>query len=230
VTEPASGIASDAATLDGTVTPNGETISDCHFDYGTDTSYGSSAPCGSTSGAVSATLTGLAASTGYHYRLVITPAGASPITGADQQFTTAAAPNPVPGTGSGDPGTGTPGPGPGPQPGPPEVTPAQLAKAASVSGTKRATRGGTVKLGRLTCPAICGTVKVLAKHGTTVVGRGSGKLTTGHSLAADFQLNAAARRLLKRVGRLSVKVTVTVTDATGAVVTVTRSMVLKPAP
>ena len=109
------------------------------------------------------------------------------------------------------------------------MTPAQLAKAAKLGGTARTTRSGALQLGRLKCPAICGTVKVVAKHGATVVGRGSGKLTTGHSLIPAFQLNAAARKLLKRLGKLPVKVTVTVTDASGKLVAVTRSMVLKPA-
>ena len=39
-----------SATLNATVNPNGGTVTDCHFDYGTSESYGSSAPCASLPG------------------------------------------------------------------------------------------------------------------------------------------------------------------------------------
>ena len=96
-TESASGVTPSAATLNATVDPNGETVSDCHFEYGTTSSYGSSAPCtslpgsGTTPVAVSASITGLTANTTYHYRIVATnPTGTS--YGADQIFTTLPAP------------------------------------------------------------------------------------------------------------------------------------------
>ena len=44
-TTTASSLTQTAATLNATVNPNGATISDCHFEYGTATSYGASAPC-----------------------------------------------------------------------------------------------------------------------------------------------------------------------------------------
>jgi hypothetical protein len=88
------------ATLNGTVDPNG-TATTYHFEYGTTTDYGLETPSQSAgSGAdpvpVQATLSGLTASTVYHYRLV-----AGDVPGADATFTTTAAtPNPaVPGIG-----------------------------------------------------------------------------------------------------------------------------------
>jgi phospholipase C len=89
----ASSIKQTSATLNATVNPNEGAVSDCHFEYGTSTSYGSTAPCSSLPGsgttpvAVSAAVTGLTANTTYHFRIVASnPAGVSP--GADQAFTT----------------------------------------------------------------------------------------------------------------------------------------------
>jgi hypothetical protein len=73
--KPASGLAQTGATLNGSVTPNGREVSECLFEYGTTTSYGSSAPCAQAPGsgvspvAVSAALAGLVASTEYHFRI-----------------------------------------------------------------------------------------------------------------------------------------------------------------
>ena len=95
VTELASSVAQASATLNATVNPNGETVSECHFEYGTSLSYGSSVPCASLPGsgespvAVSAAVAGLAEDTTYHFRVVATnPLGVSH--GADQTFTTGA--------------------------------------------------------------------------------------------------------------------------------------------
>jgi FG-GAP repeat len=97
VTGSASSITQTSATLNATVNPNGETVSDCHFEYGISPSYGSSVPCTSLPGSgaspvsVSAPLTGLTPNTPYHFQIVATnPTGTS--AGADQTFTTAEAP------------------------------------------------------------------------------------------------------------------------------------------
>lgn len=69
-----SSITETSATLNATVTPNGE-LSECKFEYGTTNAYGSSAKCtpnpgsGSSPVAVSATISGLE-QTSYHYRIV----------------------------------------------------------------------------------------------------------------------------------------------------------------
>ena len=89
----ASSPAQTTATLNATVNPNGATVSDCHFEYGTTTSYGSSAPCaslpgsGSSAVAVSAQLEGLSANTTYHFRILATNSGGIG-SGGDQTFTT----------------------------------------------------------------------------------------------------------------------------------------------
>jgi hypothetical protein len=75
VTGEPSEVAPTSATLNGTVNPDGVEVTDCHFDYGTSTSYGLSAPCEQSVGsgaavvAVTARLTGLTAGATYHFRL-----------------------------------------------------------------------------------------------------------------------------------------------------------------
>jgi IPT/TIG domain len=93
VTSPASAVSQTAATLNGTVNPNGGAISSCEFKWGATTNYGNTTACTQTVGsgtspvAVSADLTGLSANTTYHYLILATnPGGTSD--GTDQTFTT----------------------------------------------------------------------------------------------------------------------------------------------
>jgi phospholipase C len=93
----ASSIAQTTATLNATVNPNEGNVSDCHFEYGTSASYGSSAPCASLPGsgtspvAVSAQLEGLIPNTTYHFRILATNSGGTS-SGGDQSFTTSTDP------------------------------------------------------------------------------------------------------------------------------------------
>jgi hypothetical protein len=92
-TGPASKVTQASATLNATVNPDGEEVSECKFEYGTSESYGSSVPCTSLPGSgespveVSASVTGLTAHTTYHFRIVATGAGGTDY-GADRAFTT----------------------------------------------------------------------------------------------------------------------------------------------
>jgi hypothetical protein len=87
-------VAATTATLNGTVSPNGEETT-YRFEYGTTTAYGTLTPSqgpiqGNGDRAVSAAVTGLAPSTTYHFRVVATnPSGT--VNGADLTFTTPAA-------------------------------------------------------------------------------------------------------------------------------------------
>jgi hypothetical protein len=97
VTGEASAIGQSTATLNATVNPNGQTVTDCHFNWGTTAGYGSSAPCSTLPGSgnspvpVSASLTGLTKNTTYHFQIVATNAtGTSE--GADRTFTTPSPP------------------------------------------------------------------------------------------------------------------------------------------
>jgi hypothetical protein len=95
-TTAATAVTRTLASLNGTVNPNGSTVSDCHFEYGSTTSYGSTTPCASLPGsgesavAVEASAGNLSPSATYHFRVSATNA-AGTSTGADQSFTTLAA-------------------------------------------------------------------------------------------------------------------------------------------
>jgi hypothetical protein len=93
VTKVASAVTQSTARLNATVNPNGVEVSECKFEYGVSASYGSSAACvpapgsGMSPVAVSASVTGLAVNTTYHFRVVAVNAGGSSV-GSDQTFTT----------------------------------------------------------------------------------------------------------------------------------------------
>jgi hypothetical protein len=94
-TDAATLVHSGDATLAGTVTPRLQATT-YHFDWGLTASYGSStaetvAGSGAPALAVKAILTGLAPATTYHYRIAATSPGGTTV-GADQAFTTLAAP------------------------------------------------------------------------------------------------------------------------------------------
>lgn len=87
-------------TLSATVAPNDAALTGCQFNYGTTTSYGSSVPCSLTPSptggaqAVSAQISGLSASTTYHFQIVATSTpGVS--SGSDASVTTPAALKPM---------------------------------------------------------------------------------------------------------------------------------------
>jgi hypothetical protein len=79
-TEPARSVSQIAAQLHANAVPSGEPITDCHFEYGTSTSYGTSVPCEADAHDLFyyqanyryALLTGLTEGTVYHYRLAAT--------------------------------------------------------------------------------------------------------------------------------------------------------------
>lgn len=86
------------ARLVGLVNPHNSQLTDCHFEYGTTTSYGQVVPCsenptGNVFLPVGADVTGLQPSTTYHFRLVAAD-GVGPAVGADQVFRTLAMASP----------------------------------------------------------------------------------------------------------------------------------------
>jgi hypothetical protein len=86
------------ATLNGTVNPDGEELSECKFEYGLSQSYGQTVPCaespaaigsGTTPVPVHADLTGLQPNgTNYQFRLVAKNSTSPEIKGENQSFTT----------------------------------------------------------------------------------------------------------------------------------------------
>jgi hypothetical protein len=86
------------ATLNGTVNPQGVEVESCEFEYGTETSYGLTAPCatlpagtGTNPIPVDADVTGLTPGTLYHFRVVATNADGRTV-GADRTFDAIAPP------------------------------------------------------------------------------------------------------------------------------------------
>ena len=91
----ATNVTPTSAVLNGSVVP-GDTPVSCSFAYGPTTSYGSltsaqSVPAGSSSVALTATVSGLSSATGFHYQLVCNSATGT-VSGADQTVTTLPAP------------------------------------------------------------------------------------------------------------------------------------------
>ena len=90
ITNPATNVASSSATLNGTVDPHGLTTN-VHFQYGTTTSYGSTTAGqthhGNTYLNVGTNISGLSASTTYHFRIVATNSGGTAY-GSDRTFRT----------------------------------------------------------------------------------------------------------------------------------------------
>jgi len=93
ITNPATLVASFSATLNGWVDPHGLSTS-VYFQYGPTTSYGSTTPAQTKSGntyqSVSVNVSGLAASTTYHFRIVATNSAGTRYS-SDTTFTTLSA-------------------------------------------------------------------------------------------------------------------------------------------
>jgi hypothetical protein len=103
---PASEVSQFAATLNGTL-KTGEALVDYHFEYGTTTAYGQTAPIPddytpitTETVSVSQPIQGLQAGTTYHYRLVASSPGGTEVKGPDETFTTLPVPAPTVETGA----------------------------------------------------------------------------------------------------------------------------------
>ncbi len=96
-TTAATGITDSEATLNGTVNPDGQALSECLFEWGLTTNYGNTAPCvpspagigsGTSPVAVSAAISGLDVATVYHFRLKAANAN-GPVFGSDETLQSA---------------------------------------------------------------------------------------------------------------------------------------------
>src|SRR5215467_10067311 len=91
----AESVTTGSAAVTGVVNPGGAATT-YRFEYGTSTSYGLTSPdvdAGSGTADVNAraTLTQLTANTTYHYRVVASQSGGTPVTGGDRTFRTSSA-------------------------------------------------------------------------------------------------------------------------------------------
>jgi hypothetical protein len=97
-THEADSILPGTETLTASVDPDGDAISDCYFEYGTTTNYGSEESCSATPGAgsspveVSAQLASLREGAVYHFRIVATNSVATEL-GEDRTFVTTSEPH-----------------------------------------------------------------------------------------------------------------------------------------
>jgi hypothetical protein len=119
-TEPPTSVTETSATIKGAVNPHGGSSSNCHFDFGTSLSYGTTFSCltlpgpATTDVVVTRKISTLTPATTYHYRLVVTT-NAGTDEGNDVEFTTASPPS--------DPGSGGAGSTPAPSSPPPTTVP-----------------------------------------------------------------------------------------------------------
>jgi subtilisin family serine protease len=247
VTDPSSSVTQSSATLNATVDPNGATVEDCHFEYGTSLSYGSSVPCTSLPGPgnsalpVSAPAEGLAAGASYYYRIVATNPGGTGYDAA-QAFTTQLATTPFVPVG---PGSQPPLPGQGVL-APPENKPPPVANAELASTALLVTSSGTVSV-KVICPAgqssCAGTVTLWRFNAVTVgatghqprkrktavltVARGSFRAVRGRVTTVKLHLSPQARTLLARTHMLHVRATIVVRDPNGATHTIQVAVTLR---
>jgi hypothetical protein len=149
----------------------------------------------------------------------------------------AAPPSGGSGGGGGPGGSGGSDAGAGPTPPePPPPTGTALVRALDLRASA-IVRRGRATVGEAACPAMCGTVRLLATTSsagvarkrrlrTTTVGHGATRVATGESRPLVLTLTAKARRALAHKRRLRVALTVSVT-ADGATGRVTRPLALR---
>jgi hypothetical protein len=228
VTGTASGIGSSAATLTGTVNPEGASVK-VSFEYGTTTAYGQTTVGQSTgvsnaSVPFSAELTGLGAGTTIHYRAVaISDFGK--FVGADQALTTAS---------------------PQPPPPPPGTIAAGQAKAsaskARVSGSTATVRVSCRGSAEATCRialrlsvierfkghklvAVTAGRSRPGKLEVVVVGTANISLNAGQTQTVRITLNRAGKRLFAHRHSLKARLRITQATSGGSVVTVSSQVV-----
>ena len=239
----ASSVGVSTATLTGKVNPKGETAN-CRFLYGPTTAYGKEVSCATAPGSggeavsVSAAVSGLGASTVYHYKLIAESA-AGKGEGADAEFRSAAAEVVV----TGPPTTTNSGP-----PSKIEVKPfIEVSPNVTISGTALTVAGtGGFSL-KLSCPAgatQCAgtlTLKTLtavaasqartAKHKKAILTLASGSFTIvgGKVKLLSLHLSSKAKALLARLHTVRARLTVIAHNPQGTSHTMTAVVTLKAA-
>ncbi len=242
-TQAPSAVTQTAATFNGTVDPNGAEVTDCRFEYGPTSEYGSSVPCSPAPGsgkspvAVSAEVAGLSADSGYHYRVAASNAGGRS-GGADEAFETMPPPTvPVLPTMLNEQGPGSPPPATGGNATPPPsdtkrapVPDAQFVSRALTAGSTgllvakiscpadETTCAGAVTLKTLTAVLLSAGAHSTMKPKATVLmlARGTFTIAGGQTAAIGLRLSTAARTLLARAHLLRVRATLAAHDPAGA--------------
>ncbi len=228
LTESATANGTSAATLTGTVVPNGAPLTTCRFEYGTSSAgiLEASVPCSSLPAdteegtAVSASVSGLAAGTSYHYRLVASSVGGTSY-GATLTFTTAA-------TKLGEGGLEPPLENHNPAaPGLPTLASHKLSVNSHGSlaipvkcPTGSSTCSGTISLQVLKAAGASSHQRHGTKH-HVLLASGAFKVVGGRVSTVRLRLSRAARSLLRRSHVLHASATITPAAGTAARTTVT---------
>ena len=244
----ATGVTQTGVTLKGLVNPHGEETT-CKFEYGTSTSYGTSVPCptppgkGKSNVEESAAISGLAAGTAYHFRIVAESSLGKP-QGLDKEVKTAA---PSGGGGGGGGGTTTtPPPPPPPEKGVEHEQTTKFVPAVSISGTALTVAASGAFTLKLSCPteetSCSGTVTlktltavaarrahVAAKKSILTLARVSFSVAAGKLKVVSLHLSAKAKKLLAKLHTVRARVTIVAHDTQGGAHTTTAVVTLKAA-
>jgi hypothetical protein len=229
----ATSVGDAAATLNGTVDPNGSATT-YRFEYGTTTAYGSQSPAvdasagsGASGVAVSTDLSGLSAATMYHYRLVATNVIGTSV-GSDQTFTTggSAGPNVTPGTTT----TTTTGAATAPGGGASTTSAASSSPPAPTLAVSRQRRASVLRNGLrivVGCSTGCSIVASLAADANAAkrlhltgrkpigLARARRALTAPGTVKLVLRLSRRARIALARTRSVTLRLRVVVTDSAG---------------
>ncbi len=247
LTGTATGTTQTTTVLNATVDPSGANVTECRFEYGTTTSYGSSEPCsslpgnGTTAVPVSASISGLTANTTYHYRVYATTVSGTEY-GSDATLTTAEVPHATCETAECLGGTGKGGvlPTHEEQPPPPVISPAVQASgtSATVSSTGAFTltlkcpAGATACTGTITVKTIKAVVASASKKPKAVIltlASGSFALAGGQSKVITLHLSSTARKLLASSHLIAARASIVAHNAAGLAASTTATLSLRPA-
>jgi hypothetical protein len=202
ITGGASGVTASAATVAGSVNPNGAAVR-VSFQFGTTTAYGQSTAVQTlgpddTADAFSAVLTGLPAATTIHYRAIAT-GDFGTLTGADQTLKTSSPPPPTPGKAKA---------------GKPHVSGTSVTELITCTGqtscqvTLKLTVKETRKHHKVIAISARHKPKPKVTHKVVVLGTASATIPAGHSKRVRVSLNKKGRALLKARHRLTATLTV----------------------
>jgi iron transport multicopper oxidase len=232
----ASAVTQTTATLNATVNPAGEALSDCRFEYGPTSAYGKSVPCSTTPSpgeapvAVSATITGLAPNSTYYFRVLATNATATAHGGEARLTTLPLLLAPTPLGGETLQVLNTP------------IVSAAVPRVKLLRRSLVAGRGGKVTV-TLSCPTGVGRcvgslilrtqIVVLSSAGrrssrNVVLAGGAFSLGGGQFTSLHLHLSAQALRLLLRSHPLHAQMTITAQDSSGVIYRTKLSVTIAP--
>jgi hypothetical protein len=245
-TQAASSVTSSDAMLLGAVNPEGHP-SECEFEFGTTSSYGFKAPCASPPGngsgevGVSAPVTGLAAGTVYHFRLVATNTSGIGY-GTDQTLTTSSPPTPFqqgPASAGTSPSQGVLSATEHRTPPAPAAGLASTSLSASSSGTVSVKvscpAGVTVCVGKITLRTLTATAATKGrqskkpKAAILTLAAGTFTLAGGRATTVKLHLTAVARTLLARTRVLRARATIVAPEPAGAAHTTQTTVAIRAA-